>query len=379
VIVGLAGLDGWLLATAHLTGAFDRMLGDPVMFMAGAGLLIGATLFHECGHATACKYGGARPGAIGAGIYLAFPAFYTNVTDSYRLDRRGRLRTDLGGVYFNAVFILGLGAIYALTGYAPLLVIIVLTHIEMLEQLMPFVRLDGYYVLADLVGVPDLFARIRPVVRSFFRRNAFDHRVAELTRRTRAIVTAWVVVTVPLLMASLVLLLIHLPEFLRKTWSTEVADWNAIGPAAHTAHIASTALAGMSMVIVAIPAAGLGILLARGLNQARRLLWPRRGAHFSWFRPRWSFRRTPALPPSTVSTGKRSARGVAAGTRLCTSGLLSALLFTPLFIPGAHSLTAAPPTTGWSPWPNDRARPSPNWAGNALTYAATMWWQSTGR
>ena len=39
---------------------------------------------------------------MGTGLYLVWPAFYTDVTDSYRLGRAGRLRTDLGGLYFNA-------------------------------------------------------------------------------------------------------------------------------------------------------------------------------------------------------------------------------------------------------------------------------------
>ena len=60
--------------------------------------------FHEFGHAAACRYGGAKPGVIGGGIYLVWPVFFTDVTDSYRLDRRGRLRTDLGGLYFNMLF-----------------------------------------------------------------------------------------------------------------------------------------------------------------------------------------------------------------------------------------------------------------------------------
>ena len=59
--------------------------------------------FHEIGHAAACRYGGGRPGGMGAGIYMVWPAFYTDVTDAYRLPRRARLRTDLGGIYFNAV------------------------------------------------------------------------------------------------------------------------------------------------------------------------------------------------------------------------------------------------------------------------------------
>ena len=40
----------------------------------------------------------------------------------------------------------------------------------MLEQLLPFVRFDGYFILSDLVGVPDLFARVAPVLRGFLSR-----------------------------------------------------------------------------------------------------------------------------------------------------------------------------------------------------------------
>ena len=42
---------------------------------------------------------------MGAGLYLVWPAFYTDVTDSYRLGRAGRIRTDLGGLYFNAIVV----------------------------------------------------------------------------------------------------------------------------------------------------------------------------------------------------------------------------------------------------------------------------------
>src|SRR5205814_2135476 len=82
----------------------------------------------------------ARPGVIGVGIYVVWPAFFTNVTDSYRLSRAGRLRTDLGGIYFNAVFMLVLAGIYAATSSELLLLVIAVTHLEMLEQLLPFVR-----------------------------------------------------------------------------------------------------------------------------------------------------------------------------------------------------------------------------------------------
>ena len=163
------------------------------------GLSVVSAMFHECGHAAGCRYGGARPGMIGVGIYLVWPAFFTNVTDSYRLSRAGRLRTDLGGLYFNLVFMLALAGLYAATSDQLLLLVIALTHLEMLEQLLPFVRFDGYFILSDLIGVPDLFARVAPILKSALPAGRRDPRVTGLRRRARIVVTTWVLCVIPLL------------------------------------------------------------------------------------------------------------------------------------------------------------------------------------
>src|SRR5437660_7616933 len=117
-------------------------------------LIVLSAGFHECGHATACRHGGAKPGVIGAGIYVVWPAFYTDVTDAYRLGKGGRLRTDLAGVYFNALFMLATLAVYLMTHLEILIVVVLFLQFEMLHQFLPFLRLDGYYVIADLTGVP---------------------------------------------------------------------------------------------------------------------------------------------------------------------------------------------------------------------------------
>ena len=103
VIATVLALDYWLFSVHGLGGGLDEVLRDPVNLLLVVGLTVTSAAFHECGHATGCRYGEARPGRIGMGIYLIWPAFFTNVTDSYRLSRGGRLRTDLGGVYFNLV------------------------------------------------------------------------------------------------------------------------------------------------------------------------------------------------------------------------------------------------------------------------------------
>ncbi len=63
----------------------------------------------------------ASPGKMGCGLYLAWPAFYTDVTDAYRLGKKGRLRTDLGGVYLNVIVIIATFGLYFATGYEAIL------------------------------------------------------------------------------------------------------------------------------------------------------------------------------------------------------------------------------------------------------------------
>ena len=141
---------------------------------------------------------------IGAGVYLVFPAFFTDVTDSYWLSRAGRLRTDLGGLYFNVWCLIAGSVGYLVTGEEVLLLVVLIMHIEMAQQLVPTVRFDGYFVLADLAGVPELFSRVRPVLVSMLPGRAVDPRVSELRPAARRIVTAWVLLVVPTLTAGLV-------------------------------------------------------------------------------------------------------------------------------------------------------------------------------
>ena len=218
VVVSVLAVDWWLFAVHGLGGGMQQVLRDPVDLLIVLGLSLVSAVFHECGHAAGCRYGGARPGKIGVGIYMVWPAFFTNVTDSYRLSRAGRLRTDLGGLYFNVVFMLALAGIYAATSSEVLLLVIAFTHLEMLEQLMPFVRFDGYFILSDLIGVPDLFARVAPIVKSALSRGRRDPRVTGLRRRARIVVTTWVLCVIPLLTFGIGYLVLYLPAINRALW-----------------------------------------------------------------------------------------------------------------------------------------------------------------
>jgi hypothetical protein len=108
-----------------------------------------------------------------------WPSLYTDVTDAYRLNRAGRLRTDLGGVYFNAIFILALGACYAVTGQPLFLAAAFLDNFQILQQLFPLVRMDGYFILGDLAGIPDLLGLLAPIMASLLPGSAARRAAAQ--------------------------------------------------------------------------------------------------------------------------------------------------------------------------------------------------------
>jgi putative peptide zinc metalloprotease protein len=251
VVVGsVAAVDYWLFAAHGLGGGLRQVLRDPADLLIVLGLSVVSAAFHECGHAAGCRYGGARPGVIGVGVYLLWPAFFTNVTDSYRLSRTGRLRTDLGGLYFNALFMLALAGLYAATSAGVLLLVIAVTHLEMLEQLLPFVRFDGYFILSDLAGVPDLFARITPILKSALPAGRRDPRVAGLRRRARIMVTGWVLCVIPLLTFIIGYLLLHLPQVNRALWRS----------ASLQAHLMTAAVAGHRYAMATVDAIDVALL-----------------------------------------------------------------------------------------------------------------------
>ena len=255
VIAGGGVMDYWLFLRHGLSGAYRQVLSDPVDLLLVLALSIASAVFHECGHAAGCRYGGARPGRIGVGIYLVWPSFFTDVTDSYRLSRAGRLRTDLGGVYFNLIFMLGLAGCYAVTSNQVLLLTIAITHLEMLEQLLPFVRFDGYFILSDLIGVPDLFARMAPVLGTAFSRGRHT-RAAALRRPARRMITAWTLCVIPLLAFTMGSLLLYLPAFNRSLWLS----------VSNAGHLVAGDIAGRQYAAAALAAIGgaLGALSSAG-------------------------------------------------------------------------------------------------------------------
>jgi putative peptide zinc metalloprotease protein len=268
---GLA-VDLAVLRAGDPMDALEQVLATPALLLGLWALLTAAGLVHELGHATACRHGGARPGAIGVGVYLLFPAFYTDVTDSYRLPRAGRLRVDLGGLYFNVLCVIVLGGLYGATGEGLYLLALLVMHLQMLEQLVPAVRLDGYYVLADLAGVPDLFARVGPVLRGLRPGAPPDPRIAELTPRARRVVVTWVLFVTPLLVFGAGWLVWNLPMIVEQNLRALWLQLGMLVGAAVAGDLAQVLLTLLASALLAVPLLGISVLLWRVAQSCVRLV-----------------------------------------------------------------------------------------------------------
>jgi len=272
-LVAFAVVSAWTLFTKGLASATHQAFDQPLLLVLVFAITIFSAGFHEFGHASGCRYGGATPGAMGTGLYLVWPAFYTDVTDSYRLGRGGRLRVDLGGLYFNALVAVAMFAVWFATRWDALLLILAAQLLQMVRQLAPMVRFDGYHVLADLTGVPDLSSRIGPTLRSLVPGRPAEPRATELKRWARVVVTAWVLVIVPLLLVTLVLMVVALPRVLGTAWASVLKQADALGVDWAGGDLTGVAVRALAIVAVCLPVLGSLLVLARLVRTVVVSLW----------------------------------------------------------------------------------------------------------
>ena len=263
VVAALVVFDGWLFFSHGVGGSLRSAIYNPTLLLGIFGSVILATAFHEVGHAAACRYGGARPGAMGAGLYLIWPAFYCDVTDSYRLGRAGRVRTDLGGVYFNAVVVLLAGALHFATGAEALLLLAVSQHFVIVQQLLPLLRFDGYYVLSDLTGVPDILSRIGPIFRSLLPWRRPEPRVAELRPWVRVVVSAYVATLAPLVTLLLAWLVMGAPRLFATIFDSLSMHAGRAGAAAGDGDWAAAVLGALQVVALMLPCTAVSLTFGR--------------------------------------------------------------------------------------------------------------------
>ncbi|MEI8016361.1 MAG: site-2 protease family protein, partial [Nitrospira sp.] len=167
----------WIIAFIGLAGIYlvsrqwDTFTATILHFFTPQGLalyvlcLVVVKVFHELGHAyTATRYG-CRVPTMGVAMMVMVPMLYSDTSDAWKLPSR-RQRAAIGAAGMVVECALAALAIFAWNflddGVVRSLVFIVATTSLMVGaaiNLSPFMRFDGYYVLSDLLDIPNLHER----------------------------------------------------------------------------------------------------------------------------------------------------------------------------------------------------------------------------
>jgi putative peptide zinc metalloprotease protein len=160
-----------LLGLYLVSRQWDAFMASFLYFFSWQGLiaygfgLSSVKLIHELGHAyTATRYG-VRVPSMGVSFLVMFPVLYTDVTGAWQLrSRRQRLAIDCAGVTAELMVATISTLIWVMLPEGPIRsVFFVLATsswiMSLAINLNPFMRFDGYYVLSDLLDVPNLQSR----------------------------------------------------------------------------------------------------------------------------------------------------------------------------------------------------------------------------
>ena len=148
--------------------------GQNAWLMIGAIMLL--KLLHELGHALACRKFGGECHEIGVMLLAGIPCLYCNVTSAWMLpDRWHRIIISAAGMYVELIVaaVATLLWWYSEPGmlHAFCWNLIVAASVgTVLVNGNPLLRYDGYYILSDWTGVPNLWRQSQELLRGHLAR-----------------------------------------------------------------------------------------------------------------------------------------------------------------------------------------------------------------
>jgi putative peptide zinc metalloprotease protein len=270
---------GWFYLAHGIAESVRAALYTPGGLLVTLAMTVLAGAFHELGHAAALRRGGGKVRGIGVGLYLVYPAFYTDVTDAYRLGRAARLRTDLGGIYFHLLFGLLVIGLYLVSGLEVLLAVVLVITADILYQFVPFARLDGYWALADLTGIPDLFSHVAPFLKSLVPASRRPPGpVSRLRPWAKVIFAAYVGLTIPVLAVFGLLLFRGVPRFFMTSLDSLRYQERVFAIALGSGDLVTMAAVGSQAMLLALSIVATVYVMATLSRTPLRALW-------NWSRP----------------------------------------------------------------------------------------------
>ncbi len=142
-----------------------RSLRSPSLFVGYGVVFVLTRLFHEFGHAVACKRSGASCKDAGLIVSFGMVCPYVDITDSWRIGRRFvRMGIAMAGIYTECVLAFFAAVVWLSThpGWMhdiAMQILLVCTVTTLLFNVNPLMKYDGYFVLCDWLNTQNLRER----------------------------------------------------------------------------------------------------------------------------------------------------------------------------------------------------------------------------
>lgn len=194
--------------------------------------LLGAFI-HETGHASALVSNGCTRTEIGFGLYIYYPVLYTDVSEAWKLSRHRRALIDIGGIYFQSVFQLLLFSLFFINGSPILIYFFLFNDLIMFRTMNPFLRMDGYWLVADLFGIYNLREQSTKLIKHYVLKLFGSARAGQtplqiLQPRTRITLAVYSVLSVTFFFYISAIMIRFLIVYLVPTYPTRLlAVWEA--------------------------------------------------------------------------------------------------------------------------------------------------------
>lgn len=190
LLAAAAGLviGRWHDFTSMFHTSFFTIWNVPILFA----VIWLTKALHEFGHGLTCKNYGGEVHELGILILVFMPMLYCNITDSWTFPNKAhRLATTAGGI-LTELMIAALATIVWYFTEQPGFIhafafntMIVCSISTVMFNANPLLRFDGYYVMMDLIEVPNLRQRSSMAMRNFFVRYILGGRSNELPEEHR--------------------------------------------------------------------------------------------------------------------------------------------------------------------------------------------------
>ena len=180
-LVALASAGGLLLVLRQWD-VFQHSIGEILTPAGIVGFMLAVILAktcHELGHALVATRYGVRVAHMGVAFVVMWPMLYTDTSESWKLkNSRQRLAVSTAGIAVE-MCLAGLATLgWALLDDGPLrqaMLYLATTGwvLTLVLNINPFFRFDGYFILSDLLDLPNLHERSGALARAWLRRRLF--------------------------------------------------------------------------------------------------------------------------------------------------------------------------------------------------------------